>query len=130
MMKDEFETFELAEGEKPYNIRHRCFYFSKEVVLFVKESRYDKVYSSLFDQLIRSATSIGANVVEGKAGSSKKDWKKFLIIALKSANETKYWLCLIRDTLETDKTKTGELLKEAGEISNIIARIIINADKG
>jgi len=130
MMKDEFETFELAEGEKPYNIRHRCFYFSKEVVLFVKESRYDKVYNSLFDQLIRSATSIGANVVEGKAGSSKKDWKKFLIIALKSANETKYWLCLIRDTLETDKTKIGELLKEAEEISNIIARIIINADKG
>lgn len=130
MMKDEFETFELAEGEKPYNIRHRCFYFSKEVILFIKESRYDKVYSSLFDQLIRSATSIGANVVEGKAGSSKKDWKKFLIIALKSANETKYWLCLIRDTLEIDKTKIGELLKEAEEISNIIARIIINADKG
>src|SRR5574338_231958 len=129
MKEKEFETFELEEGEKPYNIRHRCYYFSKEVVLFVKECKYEKVYSSLFDQLIRSATSIGANIVEGKAGSTKKDWKKFLIIALKSANEAKYWLCLIRDTIEVDKNKIADLLKEANAISNIIAKIIINSSK-
>jgi four helix bundle protein len=126
--KNELETFELKEEERPYNIRHRCYFFSKEVVLFVKRCTYDKVYSSLFDQLIRSATSIGANIVEGRAGSSKKDWKKFFVIALKSANETKYWLCLIRDTMETDKTKIGDLLNEADEISNIIAKIVINSD--
>lgn len=118
----------LEDKEKPYNIRHRCFFFSKEIILFVKECKYDRVYSSLFDQLIRSATSIGANVVEGKAGSSKKDWKNFYVIALKSANETKYWLCLIRDTLEINKTKLDELLKEADEISKIIATIVVNAD--
>jgi four helix bundle protein len=129
MKEREFETFELEEGEKPYNIRHRCYYFSKEVVLFVKECKYEKVYSSLFDQFIRSATSIGANIVEGKAGSTKKDWKKFLIIALKSANEAKYWLCLIRDTIEVDKNKIADLLKEADAISNIIAKIIINSGK-
>jgi four helix bundle protein len=48
---------------------------------------------------------------------------------LKSANETKYWLCLIRDTMETDKLKLGELIKEADELSNIIAAIIISASK-
>lgn len=83
----------------------------------------------MFDQLIRSATSIGANMVEGKSGSSRKDWKNFYLIALKSANETKYWLCLIRDTMETDKLKITELIKEADEISNIIAAIVINAAK-
>jgi four helix bundle protein len=124
-----WDTFELNEEAKPYNIRHRCYYFSKEIVLFIKGCRYEKVYSSLFDQLLRSATSIGANMVEGKAGSSTKDWKKFLIIALKSANETKYWLCLIRDTMEINKKQIEELLKEAEQISNIIARIIINSDK-
>ncbi|HVT84959.1 MAG TPA: four helix bundle protein [Chitinophagaceae bacterium] len=129
MKEKEFETFEFQEEEKPFNIRHRCYYFSKEVVLFVKECKYEKVYSSLFDQLIRSAISIGANIVEGKAGSSRKDWKKFLIIALKSANETKYWLCLIRDTIEVDHNKIADLLKEAEAISNIIAKIIINSDK-
>ncbi len=123
----EFDAFEVNEGEKPYNIRHRCFFFSKEILFFVKDCKYEKVYSSLFDQLVRSATSIGANVVEGKAGSSKKDWNKYLAIALKSANETKYWLCLIRDTQEVSKEKVNELIKEADELSKIIASIIINA---
>lgn len=127
-MEREIETFELNEEEKPYNIRHRCYKVSKEIVLFVKECKYDKVYSSLFDQLIRSATSIGANVVEGKVGSSRKDWKNFYVIALKSANETKYWLWLIRDTIAVNKTRICQLIKEADEISNIIAKIVINSD--
>jgi four helix bundle protein len=126
-MDDEFETFEVNEGGKPYNIRHRCFFFSKEVIVFVGNCKYDKIYSSLFDQLLRSATLIGANVVEGKAGSSKKDWKNYFAIALKSANETKYWLCLIRDAIDVSKPKVNELVKEADEISKIIASIIINA---
>ena len=129
MKADTIETFEFNEEEKPYNIRHRCYYFSREIILFVKNCKYDKIYSSLFDQLIRSATSIGANLIESKAGSSKKDWKKFHIIALKSANETKYWLCLIRDTIDVDKSKISRLLNEAEELSNIIAKIIINSDK-
>jgi four helix bundle protein len=127
--EQDIKPAELKEDEKPYNIRHRCYYFSKNILLFVKDCRFDKVYNSLFDQLIRSATSIGANLVEGKAGRSKKDWKKYLVIALKSANETKYWLRLIRDTLETDELKISNLLNEVEEISNIIASIIINSDK-
>ncbi|HEX2845184.1 MAG TPA: four helix bundle protein [Chitinophagaceae bacterium] len=80
--------------------------------------------------MVRSATSIGANIIEGKAGSSRKDWKNFLVIALKSANETKYWLCLIRDTMdEPDKNKIEMLIKEADEISKIIARIILNSSR-
>ena len=128
-MEPEFESFDLQEEDKPFNIRHRCYYFSREIILFVKRCKYPQVYNSLFDQLIRSATSIGANLVEGKAGSSKKDWKKFFVIALKSANETKYWLCLIRDTIEVDSAKIAQLLKESEEISNIVARIILNAEK-
>ncbi|MES2006422.1 MAG: four helix bundle protein [Bacteroidota bacterium] len=126
-MNDEFEAFELNEDQKPYNIRHRCFFFSKDIILFVGNCKHDRLYSSLFDQLLRSATSIGANVVEGKAGSSKKDWKNYFSIALKSANETKYWLCLIRDTIDVSKPKINELVKEADEISKIIASIIVNA---
>ena len=123
------ETFELNEDEKPYNIGHRCFYFSKDVILFIKECKYERIYHSMFDQLLRSATSIGANVIEGKAGSSKKDWKNFYMIALKSANETKYWLCLISETLEVSKSKINELITEANEISRIIASIIVNSNK-
>lgn len=128
-MENAFENFELNEEGKPYNIRHRCFFFSKDVIFFVRESKYERIYNSLFDQLVRSATSIGANVVEGRAGSSKKDWRKFYVIALKSANETKYWLCLIRDTMEgVNKNKVLELIREADELSKIIARIVISAE--
>ena len=95
--------------------------------MFVGRCDYDRIYSSLFDQLLRSGTSIGANVVEARAGSSAKDWKNYLVIALKSANETKYWLCLIRDTMSVDKEKINELIKEADEISKIIASIILKA---
>jgi four helix bundle protein len=117
----------VEEGLKPYNVRHRCFQFAKDVMVFVNECRYQRIHFSVFDQLIRSATSIGANVVEGGSGSTKKDFINFFYVALKSANETKYWLCLIRDTMEVNRYKMDGLLKEADEISKIIAAIILSA---
>jgi four helix bundle protein len=122
-------TFELEEPAKPFKISHRCFYFSKEVILFIRNSKYERIHHSLFDQLLRSATSIGANIVEGKSGSSKKDWKNYYSIALKSANETKYWLCLMSETLDLPKAELKKLLDEANELSKIIATIIVNANK-
>lgn len=114
-------------SEKPYDIKQRCYQFSKEIVLFISNARYDRIYFSVFDQLLRSGTSIGANIIEAKSGSSTKDFRNFYNIALKSANETKYWICLMRDTILLDeKEKLNKLLNEADEISKIIASIIIN----
>lgn len=116
----------IAEPEKVYDIKHRAYIFSREVVGYVGEVKFDRIYFSIFDQLVRSATSIGANLVEGRAGTTKKDFLNYYAIALKSANETKYWLCLIRDTLDIDKNRIKGLLDEADEISKIIAKIIIS----
>jgi len=121
------EAILMEEAGKVYNIRHRCFHFAKEVIEFINACQYQRIHFSIFDQLLRSATSIGANVVEGGSGSTKKDFINFFCIALKSANETKYWLCLIRDTIEVDKDKLSKLLQEADEISKIIAAIIMSA---
>ena len=127
---DDDNLWLVEEPESPvYNIRHRSFYLAKNVILFVSKQKYDKLYFSLFDQLIRSVSSIGANLVEGFAGSSKKDFVKFYTIALKSANETKYWLSLIKETMDFDKDEIQKFIKEADEISKIIATIIINAKK-
>ena len=125
-MKNE-KTIVTGERQKPYNIRHRCFLFAKKVMTFVSECKYQRIHFSIFDQLIRSATSVGANVVEGGSGSTKRDFINFFHVALKSANETKYWLCLIRDTMDVDQNKLAELLGEADEISKIIATIILSA---
>ena len=75
---------------------------------------------SIADQLMRAATSIGANVIEAKASSSKLDYLKFFQIALKSANETKYWLILVRESMNNLENQANQLLKEADEISKII----------
>ena len=81
------ESILMEESSKVYNIRHRCFHFAKDVIGFVNGCRYQRIHFSIFDQLLKSATSIGANVVEGGSGSTKKDFINFFCIALKSANE-------------------------------------------
>jgi four helix bundle protein len=83
----------------------------------------------MFDQLLRSAASIGANMVEGGAGSTNRDFVNFMHISLKSAVETKYWLCLIKETIELKDKKVYELIIEANELSKIIATIIINGKR-
>lgn len=107
------------------NIRYRAYHFSLTIIDFVKDFPEKRVYWIIGDQLLRSATSIGANLFEAKSSSSKKDFIKFYEIALKSANETKYWLCLLRDSKLTDREKTEQILKETNEISNMIGSSLL-----
>jgi len=72
------------------------------------------------DQLIGSGTSLGANYVEAIAGSSKKDFANFLGHSLKSGNESKFWLALLRDTGKGGRKEIERLLKELIEITNIL----------
>ncbi len=109
--------------EDPKEIKFRCYEYSIAIIKFVSSVDVGWKFRSIIDQLLRSATSIGANVVEGKSAHSKKDFIKFYEIALKSANETKYWICLLRDGLEI--RNIDELLTEADEISRVLATIII-----
>jgi four helix bundle protein len=98
----------------------RLIRFSLEIIKFCQEVRKDRNFWPIADQLIRSATSIGANVIEAKAASSKLDYLKYFQIALKSANETKYWLILIGESRGDFKNKVNQLLKEVDEIAKII----------
>lgn len=75
----------------------------------------------LVRQLLRSATSIGANVVEAKNSSSRLEFKRFYEIALKSANETLYWLNLLKDGYELNDEKLSFLLREVDELTRILA---------
>lgn len=104
---------------------NRLIKFSLDIISFCNTARNDKNLWSIVDQLIRSATSIGANIIEAKASSSKLDYIRFFQIALKSANETKYWLILFRESSSTLKNKADMLLDEATQIANIIAAGII-----
>ncbi len=89
----------------------------------IPENRTNKI---ILSQLIRSLTSIGANIIEAKASNSKRDFARYFDIALKSANETKYWLCLLRDLNESrSNSKLEEILQETIEIANILASSLL-----
>ena len=103
----------------------RLIRFSIKILKFCDKMRVKRIFWSIIDQLIRSSTSIGANVVEAKSSSSRKDYLRFFEIALKSANETKYWLILIREGMPEFKAETEKLLKEADEISKVIGASVI-----
>lgn len=121
----------MNEKEKPRDIRERTFAFALEIVRLCQrlEKKSSDVYRTLWRQLQRSGTSIGANVEEAQAGQSRADFTSKYAIALKEARETIYWLRLIQ---ETDSTKSEEikiLIHEADEISRIIGSIIVNTKK-
>lgn len=76
-------------------------------------------------QLLRSGTSICANDIETQAASSRKDFVNFLHYSLKSANESKFWLTLLRDTGKMSKEQYRRLFSELLGIANILGSSIL-----
>jgi four helix bundle protein len=108
------------------NIKKRAFQFALDTIKFIDQlDKKDLSVHIIARQLIRSGTSIGANVVEAQACSSKKDFTNFLTHALKSANETKFWLALLRESGKGERKSIDKLLSEAKEIANILASSIL-----
>lgn len=108
------------------DLKTRCYKFSLDIIDFIDSFPQKRSAWVIADQLIRAATSVGANLVEARASSSRLEFKKFNEIALKSANETKYWLCLARDAkLTADEKRISQLLQEAEEIANMLASGIL-----
>jgi len=110
---------------KSNNTKIRAYSFSLDIIKFVNILPNKRAFWSIGDQLLRAATSIGANIIESQAASSRRDFIKFYVIALKSANETKYWLSLLRDSYPEFKQKCDDLLKEATEISNMLGSSVL-----
>lgn len=106
-------------------LKVRSYRFAVAVVKFVDALENRSAQLSIRDQLIRSATSVGANIVEARAASSKRDFLRFYEIALKSSNETKFWLSLLRDAFDIDVSKIEPLLHEATELSKMITASVL-----
>ncbi|MFA7253763.1 MAG: four helix bundle protein [Patescibacteria group bacterium] len=110
------------ENEKVYDLRKRSFNFSLDIIEFLKSLPNNYIDQVLCKQLLRCATSIGANIIEAQAAPSKKDFANFYNISLKSANETKYWLMLIEESSIAD---TSLFLVEAEELAKILAKSLL-----
>ena len=104
----------MPYDKKNNPIVDKSFYFGCDIVLFSRILKEKKEFE-IAHQLIKSGTSIGANIRESQRGVSTKDFKNKLGIALKEADETSYWLDIIEETTmeipNNLKFKCEELIK-------------------
>ncbi len=107
------------------DLEDRSYNYSLKIIQLLKPLHLDTPNKVIVNQLLRSATSVGANIVEARASSSKKDFTNYYHYALKSANESIYWIKLLRDTNNLVNIKTDSLLNETEQLARILACSIL-----
>lgn len=106
-------------------LKNRSFEFSLQIIKLASSFPEKRVYWVIGDQLLRSSTSIGANIVEAKSSSSRKEFIKYFEIALKNANETTYWLLLLREAELIEKAVCNNLLAEVDQIIRMLVSSLL-----
>jgi len=115
----------MENSEYRRQLLNRTYLFSLNIIRYIDTLNRFKYSSDIISkQLIRSGTSIGANINEAQSASSKRDFINFITHALKSANESVFWLNLLKD-IQINKTEVDKLLNESKELAKIIASSIL-----
>jgi four helix bundle protein len=109
-----------------YDLEERTASFGEEIIRFGRTVRMDEIVKPIIRQIVRSATSIGANYMEANQASSKKDFRNKIRISQKEANETKHWLRMLAAAVPEQKNKCREFWQEAHELTLIFAKISRN----
>jgi len=104
-------------------IQEKSYAFAVRIVKVYQYLCTEKKEFVLSKQLLRSGTSIGANIEEAIGGQSKKDFFAKLTISYKEARETHYWIRLLTDTDYINKEQSESLLNDADELLKIIGSI-------
>ncbi|MBI2273658.1 MAG: four helix bundle protein [Chitinophagaceae bacterium] len=102
----------------------KSYLFALRIIKLYVYLRSIKKEYLLSAQIVRSGTSIGANIEEATGGSSRKDFKAKLDIAYKEARETRYWIRLFRDSAILDSKLADSLLKDCEELIKLLTAII------
>lgn len=105
-------------------LENRFLQFSKDVIGLCKQLTPNVISRSLISQLVRAATSIGANYAESQSGVSSKDFRHKVSIAKKESQETQYWLQLLGECYPERNDDFMALLDEAEQISKILQTIL------
>ncbi len=105
--------------------KRRLYDWVLKLIKLIDKLPMDSVSQIMGKQLLRSGTSVLANYIEATSASSKKDFINFFTYSLKSANESKVWLTLLKDVGKGEKGELVWLLSELVEIANIFASSII-----
>ena len=108
-------------------IQVKSFAFAIRIVNAYKYLQSKKKEFVLSKQMLRSGTSIGANVEEAIGGQSKKDFIAKISIAYKEARETKYWINLLFATNYMEENAANALLQDIEELSKILSSILVSS---
>jgi four helix bundle protein len=110
-------------------IEDRTYKFALRIVRLARALPKDYAGRAMGRQVLRSGTSIGANVEEAIGGSSKRDFLSKMSIASKEARETHHWLRLLRDSETVTANQLGSMIQEALEIKKILAKTVSTTRK-
>jgi four helix bundle protein len=110
------------------NIKDKSYAFALQIIVLNRELTARNEFV-LAKQVLKSGTSIGANVAEASAGQSKADFIAKMAIASKEARETEYWLSLLRDSKLIESPLLEPLLSEAKELSKMLTSIVKTAQE-
>jgi len=111
-----------------YDLEERTAKFGEDVIDFVRMINRNEINRPLVSQIVRSATSVGANYMEANGASSRKDFKNKIFICRKESNETKHWLRMIAKANSDKENDCRKLWTEAHELTLIFAKISKSCD--
>jgi four helix bundle protein len=110
-------------NQKNFNLEERTAKFGEKIILFCKDLNQDTISKPLISQLIRSATSVGANYMEANGASSKTDFRNKIYICKKESQETKHWLRMLSSYFPEKKDQLRLLWGEVQELTLIFQKI-------
>ena len=110
-------------------IYYRSSKFSTALIKFLRSFSVHPCYFSMINQITRSSTSISANIIEAQNARSRKEFISSNTIALKEAEETRYWLGKIKDLNVVSSKRLNEFREENHEIVKVISTIVSSAKK-
>ena len=110
---------------KTNNLKSKSYSFSIDLLSFVGGLNPTITNKIIINQLVRSGTSMGANIVEAQGFASRREFINFFHIALKSAYETKYWLYLLLECEKDKKLQIDNFIKECEEIAKMLSSSIM-----
>ncbi|MFZ1720856.1 MAG: four helix bundle protein [Candidatus Moraniibacteriota bacterium] len=107
-----------------YDLEERTALFGESVISFCRGLQKDVIVIPLISQIVRSATSVGANYMEANGASSRKDFKNKIHICKKELQESKHWLRMMAVAAPNKRDEARRIWKEAQELTLIFGKIV------
>lgn len=114
---------------KKFNLEERTARLGEKVILFCNTIKSNFTNEVLLKQIIRSATSIGANYMEANGGNSKRDFRNKINICKKEAKETEHWLRMLSTNNPDKKVALRLLWQETHQLVLIFSKIVSSLNR-